>query len=105
MMSPNEPGYIALYHSGELKRRAERLEARLKECNICPRECGDNRLKGEVGSCNSGIFPIISTVCAHHGEEPVLSGSRGSGTIFLANCNLRCVYCQNYQISQEPENQ
>jgi putative pyruvate formate lyase activating enzyme len=102
-MNTYEPGYIALYQSGELERRVERLEARLAECDICPRECGAKRLKGKVGSCNSGYLPIVSSVCAHHGEEPVLSGSRGSGTIFFGNCNMRCVYCQNYQISQDPE--
>jgi putative pyruvate formate lyase activating enzyme len=100
-----ETGYIALYHSGELERRAEKFEARLAECDICPRECGAERLKGKVGSCNSGYLPIVSAICAHHGEEPVLSGSRGSGTIFFGNCNMRCVYCQNHQISQDPENQ
>jgi putative pyruvate formate lyase activating enzyme len=95
------PGYIALYRSGELERRAEALEARLSSCNICPRECGVNRWEGEVGFCRSARRPIVSSVCAHHGEEPVLSGSRGSGTVFLGNCNMRCVYCQNYQISQD----
>jgi putative pyruvate formate lyase activating enzyme len=99
------PGYIALYHSGELKLRAERLEDRLAECDICPRECHAKRLEGRVGSCNSRHLPIVASVCAHHGEEPVLSGSRGSGTIFFGNCNMRCVYCQNYQISQDPETQ
>jgi len=67
-MSAYEPGYIALYHSGELARRVERLEARLAECDICPRECRAKRLKGNVGSCNSGYLPIVSSVCAHHGE-------------------------------------
>ncbi|MBN1176692.1 MAG: radical SAM protein [Dehalococcoidales bacterium] len=105
MTDVQEPGYIALYQSGELERRAERLEARLAKCDICPRECGDNRLRGKTGSCNSGYLPIVTTVCDHHGEEPVLSGSRGSGTIFFGNCNMRCVYCQNHQISQDPENQ
>jgi putative pyruvate formate lyase activating enzyme len=96
-----EPGYIALYESGELKRRVEVLEARLSSCDICPRECGVNRLEGERGFCHSAYSPIVSSFCAHHGEEPVLSGKRGSGTIFFGNCNLRCVYCQNYQISQD----
>ncbi|HJX12581.1 MAG TPA: radical SAM protein [Dehalococcoidales bacterium] len=104
-MSTGEPGYVALYRSGELARRAERLEARLAACDICPRECGADRLRGEVGHCNSGCLPIVSSVGAHHGEEPVLSGGRGSGTIFFGNCNLRCVYCQNHQISQAPEMQ
>lgn len=99
-MRSEEPKYIALYRSGELERRAERLEERLGACDICPRGCGVNRLEGELGFCHSGRLPIVSSFCAHHGEEPALSGSRGSGTVFLGNCNMRCVYCQNYQISQ-----
>lgn len=94
------PGYIALYHSGELERRAQALEARLASCDICPRECRTNRLENELGICHSGRLPIVSTVCAHQGEEPAISGTRGSGTVFFGNCNMRCVYCQNYQISQ-----
>jgi putative pyruvate formate lyase activating enzyme len=96
-----EPGYIALYRSGELERRVEALEARLAACDICPRGCGVNRLEDERGFCHSGLLPIVASVCAHHGEEPVLSGTRGSGAIFLGNCNMRCVYCQNHQISQD----
>ncbi|MDD4923587.1 MAG: radical SAM protein [Dehalococcoidales bacterium] len=92
--------YISLYESGELAKRAERLGRRLASCDICPRDCGVNRLSGETGYCHSGVLPIVSSYCDHHGEEPVLSGSRGSGTIFFANCNLRCLYCQNHQISQ-----
>jgi putative pyruvate formate lyase activating enzyme len=95
-----EPSYIALYHSGELERRAHALEARLPSCDICPRECHIDRLNGETGFCRSGYLPIISTVCAHHGEEPALSGTKGSGTVFFGNCNMQCVYCQNHQISQ-----
>jgi putative pyruvate formate lyase activating enzyme len=92
--------YISLYQSGELEKRAEGLWARLAACDICPRQCGVNRLEGELGFCRSGSQPIVASFCDHHGEEPVLSGSRGSGTIFLGNCNLRCCYCQNHQISQ-----
>jgi len=95
-----KPGYIALYPSCELDRRAHALETRLAFCDICPRECHVNRLENELGFCHSGRLPIVSAVCAHQGEEPVISGSRGSGTIFFGNCNMRCVYCQNYQISQ-----
>ena len=95
-----EPKYVALYRSGELKKRAERLDKRLASCDICPRECGINRLEDETRFCHSGRRPITSSFCAHHGEEPVLSGNRGSGTIFFGNCNLRCLYCQNHQISQ-----
>ena len=100
-----EPGYIALYRSGELERRAQALEARLASCDICPRECRVNRLQDELGYCHSGRLPVVSTACAHHGEEPALSGMRGSGTIFFGNCNMRCIYCQNYQISQDWRNQ
>lgn len=95
-----EPDYISLYRSGELARRVEALEARLASCDICPRDCGVNRLENEMGYCHSGRLPIVSAVCAHHGEEPAISGTRGSGTIFFGNCNLKCVYCQNHQISQ-----
>jgi putative pyruvate formate lyase activating enzyme len=100
-----EPGYLALYRSGELKRRAERLEARLASCDICPRECHVNRLENKRGFCHSGYLPIVASVCAHHGEEPAISGSKGSGTVFFGNCNMRCVYCQNYQISQDSKKQ
>ncbi|MBI2850805.1 MAG: radical SAM protein [Chloroflexi bacterium] len=96
-----EPSYLAIYNSGELERRAKALEARLAACDICPRECGVNRLKGERSFCHSAYLTIVSSACAHHGEEPVLSGRRGSGTIFFGNCNMRCVFCQNFQISQE----
>jgi putative pyruvate formate lyase activating enzyme len=101
----DEPEYVAMYRSGELEQRVLRLEARLAECNICPRECGSKRAEGKVGHCHTGLLASVASVGAHHGEEPVLSGSRGSGTIFFGNCNLRCVYCQNYQISQDPEAQ
>jgi putative pyruvate formate lyase activating enzyme len=100
-MGTKEPGYIALDRSGELRLRAERLEERLLACDICPRKCGINRLKGERGFCHSGSRPIISSYCAHTGEEPALSGIKGSGTIFFGNCNMRCLYCQNFQISQD----
>ena len=96
-----EPEYIALYRSGKLERRAEALEVRLRSCDICPRECGVNRWENELGFCRSAHLPIVATVCAHHGEEPVISGSKGSGAVFFGNCNLRCVYCQNHQISQD----
>ena len=100
-----EPGYIALFKSGELKRRADFLVAKLAACDICPLNCRVNRLEDRRGFCRSGRQPIISSCCAHQGEEPALSGTRGSGTIFFGNCNMRCVYCQNYQISQEPAQQ
>ncbi|HSW57009.1 MAG TPA: radical SAM protein [Dehalococcoidales bacterium] len=104
-MEGNKPGYLDLYHSGELAKRAELLWARLAACDICPHRCGINRLLNQTGYCHAGFLPVISSVCAHNGEEPALSGHRGSGTIFLGNCNMRCVYCQNYQISQDPQGQ
>ena len=99
------PAYLGLYLSGELKRRAKALEIRLASCDICPRECHVNRLENEHGFCHSGYLPIVSAVCDHHGEEPAISGTRGTGAIFFGNCNMRCVYCQNYQISQDPGHQ
>lgn len=85
----------------ELRDRIEAAYKLLERCHICPHECGANRLKNEkLGLCRSGMNAVVSSVSAHHGEEPPLSGTTGSGTIFFANCNLRCVYCQNYPISQ-----
>ncbi|MCX5993201.1 MAG: radical SAM protein [Chloroflexi bacterium] len=92
--------YHALYKSGELRERAERLNRRLAECDICPRACRVNRLEGSGGYCRSGKPVRVASSCAHNGEEPAISGTRGSGTIFFGSCNLSCVYCQNYQISQ-----
>ena len=72
----------------------------LRSCSVCPRKCGVDRTAGELGACGAGLRPMVSSHNAHFGEEPPISGSRGSGTIFLTNCNLKCVYCQNYPISQ-----
>lgn len=96
-----EPRAIHLAASGELSARAQQLRARLTLCDICPHACGINRLAGEVGRCHTGALTHVAAACDHHGEEPVLSGSNGAGTLFVAGCNLRCVYCQNYQISQQ----
>jgi len=96
------PSYLSLYYSGELKIRADRLKARLTSCDICPRNCHVNRMEGETGICLSAYQPLVASFCDHHGEEPPISGTHGSGTIFFANCNLRCVFCQNYQVSQNP---
>ncbi|MBN1375733.1 MAG: radical SAM protein [Dehalococcoidia bacterium] len=94
------PAYIALYNSGELQRRVNALKERLAICDICPRKCGIDRLNNQRGYCRSGSQVEISSYCDHHGEEPVLSGVNGSGTIFFSHCNLKCLYCQNHQISQ-----
>jgi putative pyruvate formate lyase activating enzyme len=93
------PSYINLYKSGSLEKRIEEALQKLSSCNLCPRNCGVNRLKGERGFCRSGEKVVVSSVGPHFGEEPELVGRRGSGTIFLTNCNLRCLYCQNYEIS------
>src|SRR5947208_3446605 len=96
-----EPGYIRLLESGELQERVERLFALLASCTVCPRNCGNDRLANVLASCASGLDPVVSSYTAHFGEEPVLSGTRGAGNVFFGNCNLRCVYCQNWQISQD----
>lgn len=100
-----EPSYLRLLESGELSRRVERLEALLERCTVCPLDCGNNRVAGELARCYSGRLPIVSSYTAHFGEEPPLTGTRGAGNIFFGNCNLRCVYCQNYQISQAHKQQ
>ena len=94
------PRYLDLLNSGELHKRYAALAEKLRECTLCPRECKVNRTKDEHGFCRSGLLPVVASYCAHHGEEPVLSGTRGSGTIFFGYCNLSCVFCQNHQISQ-----
>lgn len=82
---------------------ASSLYEHLAHCDLCPHCCGVNRLKGEKGFCRGGVLPRIASFHPHFGEEPVLSGRRGSGTIFFAGCTMRCVYCQNYTISQFDE--
>jgi len=93
------PSYIALTQQGDLKKRVQALEDILKDCRLCPRECRANRLGGELGYCKSGSGLMVSSAFPHFGEESPLVGSHGSGTIFLTHCNLRCIFCQNYDIS------
>src|SRR5436190_11416412 len=100
-----QPSYLPLLHSGELTSRVEALEKLLSSCTVCPLDCGNNRLNDELARCYSGRLPIVSSHTAHFGEEPPLTGTRGAGNIFFGNCNLRCVYCQNYQISQAHKEQ
>jgi len=94
-----EPSYLELLKTGELRRRVEELYSILESCELCPRKCRVNRLKGEMGYCQAGETLEISSYFPHFGEEDVLVGRNGSGTIFLTHCNLLCVYCQNYDIS------
>ncbi len=94
------PKFLQLHRTGELEKRVLQLEKMLESCTVCPKDCGNNRLQDEIAACYSGKLPIVSSYTPHFGEEPVLSGTNGAGNIFFGNCNLRCVYCQNYQISQ-----
>jgi len=93
------PSYIRLHEKGELAQRGQLLMEFLKECRLCPRECRVNRLDGELGVCQAGSELVVSSAFPHFGEEPPLVGHHGSGTIFLTHCNLRCLFCQNYDIS------
>ncbi len=96
-----EPAYLKLYKTGELKERAENLWEIMEECRLCPRRCGVDRLGGMKGFCRApGAKLMISSFHQHFGEETPLVGSGGSGTIFLTHCNLRCVFCQNWEVSQ-----
>lgn len=100
-----EPSYLRLLRRGELRLRVAALEALLERCTVCPRDCFNNRLNDEIAACYSGRLPIVSSYTAHFGEEPPLVGTGGAGNVFFGNCNLRCVYCQNYQISQTHKKQ
>lgn len=93
------PAYLSL-SSAELHRRAERAIATLVDCRACPRDCRVNRLEDKWAACKTGRYAIVSSHFAHFGEEDCLRGWNGSGTIFFGHCNLRCVFCQNYDISQ-----
>ena len=94
------PNYLRLFSSGELRDRMLSLNEKLVNCTICPKDCMINRMEEATGYCQSGENAIVASYCDHHGEEPVLSGYNGSGTIFFGHCNLNCVYCQNFDISQ-----
>ena len=104
-VSSIEPSYLKLLAEGKLRERVEALERLLESCTVCPRDCLNNRLNNEIAACYSGRLPIVSSYTAHFGEEPPLVGTKGAGNIFFGNCNLRCVYCQNYQISQTHKEQ
>jgi putative pyruvate formate lyase activating enzyme len=95
-----EPAYLALHRSGELARRVERALASLETCRVCPRNCDVNRLVDKYAFCKTGRYAVVGSYFPHCGEEDCLRGWNGSGTIFFSHCNLRCVFCQNYDISQ-----
>lgn len=98
-----QAAYRNLLESGELERRAAAAQALLGHCAICPWNCKSNRLAGKRGVCLSGSLARVASFGPHHGEERVLSGWRGSGAVFFSRCNLRCIFCQNSEISQADE--
>jgi putative pyruvate formate lyase activating enzyme len=91
-------GLTIMPNSGSLE---EPLHSLYRACELCPRRCGVDRTTGQVGFCGEGAQLRIATIEAHFGEEPPISGRRGSGTVFFSGCSLRCLFCQNYQISRE----
>ena len=96
-----EPTYLQASRRGELQERVELALKELEDCCACPRNCHVNRLENEKRVCNTGRYAIVSSVFPHFGEENCLRGWNGSGTIFFGLCNLRCVFCQNWDISQQ----
>jgi putative pyruvate formate lyase activating enzyme len=94
------PRYLKLFRTGELKERGNALWKVMQNCRLCPRECEVNRLDGEAGFCQATAQLEIASYHAHFGEEKALVGKGGSGTIFMSNCGLRCVFCINWEISQ-----
>jgi putative pyruvate formate lyase activating enzyme len=100
LLSQGLPGYLQLQLNGGLHQRIEQANEVLRQCMLCPRGCGVNRLQGEEGYCQAGPEPVVASWTAHRWEEPPISGTRGSGTIFFSHCTGRCVFCQNYPISQ-----
>ena len=93
------PKYIKEKHQGGLLKKIQQSSALLTACTLCPRLCKVDRTKGEEGYCTTGEKAVVSSFSAHFGEEPQLVGDSGSGTIFFSHCNLKCVFCQNYDIS------
>lgn len=95
-----EPSYARLAQTGELAERAQTLATLYEHCTLCPHLCGVNRTAGQQGRCGAGVLPVVASANAHFGEEPPISGDRGSGTVFLSHCTGSCLFCQNYPISQ-----
>ncbi len=99
----NKSAYLALLESGELKKRVDLAMKGLRKCRLCPHKCKVDRTGGEKGFCKIGQRAKVASYGAHFGEEPVISGTRGSGTIFFSGCNMRCLYCQNFEVSRAIE--
>jgi putative pyruvate formate lyase activating enzyme len=102
-MKRMEPGYRTSASLALLAGRAEALYGRLQSCTLCPRQCGVHRLEGEKGYCGVPAELVVSSVFAHCGEEAPLVGTGGSGTIFFAGCSLKCLFCQNHEISMDAQ--
>ncbi|MFC1709435.1 radical SAM protein [Candidatus Omnitrophota bacterium] len=100
---PDYPSYLKSYQDSSLKKKIEKAYKLLESCEICPRRCKVNRINNEKGFCGVGINPVACSFMPHHGEEPPISGKKGSGAIFFSYCNLKCQYCQNYSFSQNGE--
>jgi len=104
--APSKPGsypsYLALLENGQLRQRAALALEALAPCRVCPRQCGVNRAEDKTGVCGIGRFAVVASAFPHFGEEDCLRGWNGSGTVFLSGCNLRCVFCQNFDISHAP---
>lgn len=94
------PAYLRLFESGELRERARRAVESLRACRVCPRDCEVDRFNDRTGVCRIGRRAVVASAFPHFGEEDCLRGWRGSGTIFFSGCNLRCVFCQNFETSQ-----
>ncbi len=97
-----EPAYLAAWRSGELAAKVAAAREELHSCLACPRDCGVDRMADERGVCHVGRHTLVASAFPHFGEEDCLRGTRGSGTIFFSFCNLKCVFCQNWDISQAP---
>ncbi len=94
-----EPIYLETKRKGLLRGKINESRRRLKSCKLCPRECEVDRLSGELGECKTADEAMVSSFNAHFGEEAPLVSAFGSGTIFFTHCNLKCNFCQNYDIS------
>ena len=95
------PAYEKLEREGKLAQKVKQAYSIFEKCQLCPRRCGVNRQKGEKGLCRAPVKPVVFNYHPHFGEEMSLVGHHGSGTIFFSNCNLRCIFCQNWPISHE----
>ena len=95
-----QPSYLKSHKEGSLRNKILKINEIITSCSLCPHRCGTDRFQSYKGKCKSGSIPLISSYSPHFGEEPPITGINGSGTIFFGNCNLSCIFCQNYDISQ-----